>query len=211
MLKVATLIIIRPARMPVATRSDTAPGDRFAESLHRLVWEHVMPLLSDYARRKKIEYFFADIPKDARILEVGSGEGWVGEYLKTHGWKNYLGIDIKPPADIVGDLREWGKLGLEPASYDVIVAFEVIEHVDLFQEMYDLLRPGGKLLITTPVPHMDWACKILERVGLNQQRTSPHDHLTYFKDIPLFEPVDTRIVKLIGQWGKFRKPLRAST
>jgi 2-polyprenyl-3-methyl-5-hydroxy-6-metoxy-1,4-benzoquinol methylase len=169
-----------------------------------------MPLLSDYARRKKIEYFFGDIPQDARILEVGSGEGWVGQYLKQHGWKNYLGIDIKPPADIVGDLREWRKLGLKPESYDVIVAFEVIEHVDLFQEMYDLLRPGGMLLVTTPVPHMDWACKILERVGLNQRRTSPHDHLTYFKDIPLFEPVDTRIVKLIGQWGKFRKPLRAS-
>ena len=110
-----------------------------------------MPLLSEYARRKKIEYFFDDIPKDARILEVGSGEGWVGQYLKKHGWKNYLGIDIKPPADIVGDLREWRKLRLAPESYDVIVAFEVIEHVDLFQEMYDLLRPGGMLLVTTPV------------------------------------------------------------
>ena len=169
-----------------------------------------MPLLSDYARRKKIEYFFSDIPKDARILEVGSGEGWVGKYLKEHGWRNYLGIDIKPPADIVGDLRQWRSLGLQPESYDVIIAFEVIEHVDIYKEMYDLLRPGGMLLVTTPVPHMDWACKILERVGLNQRRTSPHDHLTYFKDIPLFEPVDTRIVKLIGQWGKFRKPARAA-
>jgi hypothetical protein len=26
-----------------------------------------------------------------------------------------------------------------------------------------------------------------------------------------FEPVDTRIVKSIGQWGKFRKPARAAT
>jgi 2-polyprenyl-3-methyl-5-hydroxy-6-metoxy-1,4-benzoquinol methylase len=164
-----------------------------------------MPLLSDYARRKKIEYFFGDIPKDAQILEVGCGAGWVGDYLKQHGWKSYLGIDVNPPADIVGDLRKWRELGLKPESYDVIVAFEVIEHVDLYQEMSDLLRPDGRLLVTTPVPHMDWACKMLEAVGLNQTRTSPHDHLIYFKDIPHFKPVDTRIVKLIGQWGKFKK------
>jgi hypothetical protein len=71
--------------------------------------------------------------------------------------------------------------------------------------MFDLLKPGGRLLVTTPVPHMDWACKTLERIGLNQQRTSPHSHLIYFKDIPFFTPVDTRVVKLIGQWGKFTK------
>jgi len=168
-----------------------------------------MPLLSDYARRKKIEYFFQDIPKDARILEVGAGSGWVGDYLKQHGWTNYQSIDIVPPADVVGDLRNWRQLGLEENSFDVIIAFEVIEHVHIFQEMYDLLRPDGRLLVTTPVPHMDWACKTLEAVGLNQKRTSPHDHLIYFKDIPLFEPVDTRVVKLIGQWGKFRKPAPA--
>jgi 2-polyprenyl-3-methyl-5-hydroxy-6-metoxy-1,4-benzoquinol methylase len=166
-----------------------------------------MPLLSNYARRKKIEYFFSNISQDARILEVGCGGGWVGEYLKQHGGHNYLGIDVNPPADIVGDLREWRRLGLQPESYDVLIAFEVVEHVDLYQEMYDLLRPGGLLLITTPVPHMDWACRLLEALGLNQKRTSPHDHLIYFKDIPLFEPVDTRIVKFIGQWGIFRKPL----
>jgi predicted SAM-dependent methyltransferase len=100
---------------------------------------------------------------------------------------------------------------LQPESYDVIIAFEVIEHVDIYQEMFDLLKPGGMLLVTTPVPHMDWACKLLEFSGLNQRRTSPHDHLIYFKDIPHFELADSRIVKLIGQWGKFRKPVAAGS
>ena len=121
-----------------------------------------MPLLSDYARRKKIEYFFGDIPKDARILEVGAGDGWVGRYLKDNGWTNYVSVDIVPPADIVGDLREWRKLGLEESSFDVIVAFEVIEHVDLYQEMYDLLKPGGRLFRQVlsqgaPRPDADWS------------------------------------------------------
>ncbi len=37
--------------------------------------EQSMPLLSDYAQKKKIEYFLNPIPKDSRILEVGCGLG----------------------------------------------------------------------------------------------------------------------------------------
>ena len=131
-----------------------------------------MPLLSEYARRKKINFFLKDISKDAKILEVGSGEGWVGEYLTRHGWKNYVGLDVEAPADIVGDIRNWAKLGLHLESFDVIIAFEVVERVAIFPALYDLLRPGG-LMVTTPLPHMDWACQILEAMGLNQRRTSP--------------------------------------
>jgi SAM-dependent methyltransferase len=115
-------------------------------------------------------------------------------------------MDLAPPADIVGDIREWRSLGLEPASFDAIVALEVVEHVDCFQECWDLLRPGGLLLLTTPVPEMDWACKLLEALGLNQRRTSPHDHLIHFDDIPLFQPVETSVKGFIAQWGVFAKP-----
>src|SRR5882724_9230347 len=143
-----------------------------------------MPLLSSLAGTKKLNYFTRRIPKSARILEIGSGSGWVGSHLKENGWQNYVGVDLFPPADIVGDIRNWRGLGLAPASFDVILAFEVVEHVDCFDACYQLLKPGGMLMVTTPVPHMDWAMKLLEGVGLNQKRTSPHDHLIYLKDVP---------------------------
>ena len=165
-----------------------------------------MAALSDYARRKKIDYFLEPLPKDARILEIGCGSRWVGDYLRSHGWNNYVGADLVSPADVVGDIREWRTLGLEPASFDVIVAFEVIEHVDFIQEAYDLLKPGGLLLLTSPVPHMDWAMKLLEGLGLNQRRTSPHDHLVYFERIRLFEPVRLTCKAGLSQWGILRKP-----
>jgi 2-polyprenyl-3-methyl-5-hydroxy-6-metoxy-1,4-benzoquinol methylase len=164
-----------------------------------------MPLLSQVARRKKIEYFLDRIPKDARILEIGSGQGWVGEYLKSEGWKNYTGLDIVPPADVVGDIRNWQALGIEKGSFDVIVAFEVVEHVDCFQECRDILKPGGMLMLTSPLPRMDWAMKILEFMGLNQKRTSPHDNLVNFKDISLFKRKDIKIVAFMSQWGIFYK------
>jgi len=164
-----------------------------------------MPLLSDYARRKKIAYFLQPIRPDARILEIGCGGGWVGEYLKSRGRTRYVGLDLSPPADVVGDVRDWRRLGLEPQSFDVIIAFEVVEHVDCFRECYDLLAPGGRLLLTSPLPRMDWAMKILEGLGLNQKRTSPHDHLVDLRTVPLFEKKEVRVVAMLSQWGILRK------
>jgi hypothetical protein len=81
--------------------------------------------------------------------------------------------------------------------------------VDCFQECHDLLKPGGLLMLTSPVPHMDWAMKTLEVLGLNQKRTSPHSNLTYFTKIPLFEPVELKTKAGLAQWGILRKPTQS--
>jgi SAM-dependent methyltransferase len=168
-----------------------------------------MPALSDYARRKKIEHFLAPLPKDANILEIGCGSKWVGEHLRNNGWIRYVGADLVPPADIVGDIKEWVALGLQPASFDAVIAFEVIEHVDLTKAAFDLLKPGGLLMLTSPVPHMDWAMKLLEKIGLNQPRTSPHTNLTYFEQLRDFECITIKRKAGLSQWGILRKPVTA--
>jgi 2-polyprenyl-3-methyl-5-hydroxy-6-metoxy-1,4-benzoquinol methylase len=164
-----------------------------------------MPILSRYARWKKIRYFLERIPKQDRILEIGCGSGWAAEYLRNHGWTNYTGIDLYPPADIVGDIRDWKELGMRAGAFDVILAFEVIEHVDCVKECYDLLKPGGRLLVTTPIPGADWFLKWLEAVGLNQKRTSPHEHLTDLRNVPCFEHKDVRRVGFLSQWAVLTK------
>jgi 2-polyprenyl-3-methyl-5-hydroxy-6-metoxy-1,4-benzoquinol methylase len=166
-----------------------------------------MPLISDTARKRKCAHFLDQIPKTARVLEIGSGAGWVGEYLRLGGWTNYTGMDLSPPADVVGDIKQWRNSGLQASSFDVIIAFEVIEHVDLVHETFDLLKPGGLLMLTSPVPHMDWVMKILETLGLNQKRTSPHSNLVYFPSLPLYEIIEYRKVAGLSQWGIMRKPL----
>ena len=75
--------------------------------------------------------------------------------------------------------------------------------------MHDLLRPGGMLYVTTPVPHMDWACQILERLGLNQTRSSKHTHLIYMKDVPKFKLERQQIKAFMSQWGEFSRPTTA--
>lgn len=167
------------------------------------------PLLSLYAQKKKIRYFIQDIPKDAKVLEVGCGSRWLGEYMRSQGWLHYQGIDLQPPADIVGDIRQWRKLGMQEKSFDYIIAFEVVEHVHIFNECSDLLKDDGVLMLTTPVPHMDWVLKILETVGLNQKRTSPHDHLLYVNTVEHFSPLELRTIAFLSQWGKLKKHLPA--
>lgn len=172
-----------------------------------------MPLISSYARRRKIKFFLEPIRKGCRILEIGSGNGWVGEYLRANGWNNFVGLDLRPSpgVDIVGNIENWRELGLLPESFDVIIAFEVMEHVDCFSECLALLKPGGVLLATSPVPHMDWFLKILEWCGLNQQRTSPHHHLRYFQEVKGFGKKRILIKAGLSQWAIFSKKHRLAS
>jgi len=157
------------------------------------------------AREEKIAYFLPFISPGAKVLEIGSASQWFKEAALRVEGVQYTDIDLFPPADIVGSVLQWRELGLLENSFDVIVAFEVIEHVDCFAACHALLRPGGKLLLTTPVPHFDWVMKILEVLGLNQTRTSPHNNLTYLRKVNFSGKKEIKIVHFLAQWGVFTK------
>ena len=158
-----------------------------------------------WMQKKRTDFFLSKIGPEDRVLEVGTGSGWFRREVEKHGCGTYVGIDLNPPADIVGDILQWQSLGLEQGSFDVIVAFEVVEHVDCFRACHDLLRPGGRMLITTPVPHFDWAMKILEGLGLNQKRTSPHSNLVYLNQVNEFATKDICHILALSQWAVFIK------
>src|SRR5450759_4179863 len=109
-----------------------------------------VPILSSIARKMKKLYFLNTVSKDDAVLEIGCGDGWVGRYLRERGVDRVIGIDTNPPAAVVGDIREWRDLGFDAESFDVIVAFEVLEHVDCMDDCFALLKPGGRLLVTSP-------------------------------------------------------------
>ncbi len=77
-----------------------------------------MNILSELARARKIRYFLKSIPRDAHILEVGSGTGWVSQYLKKNGYSNYANIDL----DWVMQILEFLKLNQKRTSpHDCLV------------------------------------------------------------------------------------------
>jgi len=94
---------------------------------------------SDLAR-----YYIVQKPGDPAVADVGAQQAWLA--------------DVRERARIVADMPlgavefledDITRSALEPASFDAIVSFEVLEHVgrprDAFLAMATLLRPGGVL------------------------------------------------------------------
>lgn len=104
-----------------------------------------------------LEYISGD------VLEIGCGEGRGVELLAPKA-KSFTGID--KIGSIIDNLKsKYPKgnfkqvvippfFGVESNAYDVVVSFQVIEHIknDLayLEEIHRVLKPGGKALITTP-------------------------------------------------------------
>lgn len=97
------------------------------------------------------------------VLEVGCGEGRGIDLLTRHA-RSFTAVDkIKPVIDRLKKKHPQAHFlsmnippltGLKDNAYDLVVSFQVIEHIhdDLLflRELHRVLRPGGTALLTTP-------------------------------------------------------------
>ena len=122
-------------------------------------------LLSDNPLHHRLlsAYVFAEKYINGDVLELGCGEGrGIDIILKKS--KSFTAIDkisevterlsIKYPKEKFISSSFPPLINIEDNSFDTIVTFQVIEHINndnLFvEEIYRILRPGGKALISTP-------------------------------------------------------------
>tara|TARA_B000000475_G_scaffold40988_1_gene30485 strand:+ start:161 stop:934 length:774 start_codon:yes stop_codon:yes gene_type:complete len=122
-------------------------------------------LLSDNPLHHRLlsAYVFAEKYINGDVLELGCGEGrGIDIILKKS--KSFTAIDkisevterlsIKHPKEKFISSSFPPLINIEDNSFDTIVTFQVIEHINndnLFvEEIYRILRPGGKALISTP-------------------------------------------------------------
>jgi 2-polyprenyl-3-methyl-5-hydroxy-6-metoxy-1,4-benzoquinol methylase len=153
------------------------------------------------AQKFKIKLIKPFITKKNRIIDLGCGNMWLTNYFKKRGYK-IKGFSLEPPADILGDVK---KYKFKRNFYDVVIALEMVEHVDCFKEIKSMLKPNGLLIITTPVPHLDWFCLIMEKLGVFQSRgNTPHINLLYIDKVPLFKKIVTKTFFFM-QFGVFKK------
>jgi SAM-dependent methyltransferase len=97
------------------------------------------------------------------VLEVGSGEGFGIAELAPRA-EHYIAVD-KYETLISKELQANNKITfiqtevpplkeIEDNSVDFVVSFQVIEHIKdderFLQEIHRVLRPGGKVILTTP-------------------------------------------------------------
>ncbi|WP_230631583.1 class I SAM-dependent methyltransferase [Sphingomonas sp. Leaf37] len=119
-------------------------------------------ILSDYLTR------YGNVPKGARILEIGCGTGHNLPMLATFG--DVDAIEIDPAAreiaserlgKPVGDARLPELPGVARGAYDLIAVLDVVEHIEddvaALKGMESLLKPGGKILIAVPAHQWLWS------------------------------------------------------
>lgn len=109
---------------------------------------------------------FMPAEKEISVLDIGCGYGAFLYFLKQAGYRNLSGVDFSEqqveiahelglPEVMCGSVED--KLAQTPdEAVDVVVAMDLLEHLemaDLFMtldEIYRLLKPGGKLIASVP-------------------------------------------------------------
>jgi len=106
-----------------------------------------------------------------RVLDVGCSSGYLARPLREAGAR-VVGIELDPAAAaearavceavVVGDV-ESVDLPFEPASFDVVLCGDVVEHLRdpgaALARLRQFLRPGGRLVLTTPNV-ANWAIRL---------------------------------------------------
>src|SRR5918993_3994173 len=176
-------------------------------------------------RRKIIAAFVEEIcrrvsDRRPRILDVGCGTGANLIMLSNYG--DAEGVDVSE--DALAFCRERGldkvRLGAgealpyEDGTFDLVTAFDVVEHMDDdlagLSEMRRVLRPGGRVLLFVPTFMFLWGLqdevsnhrrryrlpelrRVLEQAGFKIER-STYANITFFAPILLVR----KLMRLTG-------------
>jgi SAM-dependent methyltransferase len=99
-----------------------------------------------------------------RVLDAGCGLGYGAAMLQLAGASEVIAVDVageivevarqRVPAEVTCETADVADLPYDDDSFDMVVSFEVIEHVDrpdaVLDEFARVLGPGGLLVISSP-------------------------------------------------------------
>jgi 2-polyprenyl-3-methyl-5-hydroxy-6-metoxy-1,4-benzoquinol methylase len=174
---------------------------------HEALWETIPAGLepADFQRRSR--FLLEHVRGGSRVLDVGCGEGRFAAALAAAGAR-VTGLDVAeeplrrarvqhPELELLR-VEEAGPWPLEDASFDVVWAGEVIEHVadtaGWLSELRRVLRSGGSLLLSTPaVGPAQLAAAALSRRSFASRFDPRGEHLRFYSRATL-----TRLIEDVG-------------
>ena len=141
------------------------PLDRLPLSLQRHIL-HFEATIED-----TVGTFANELPANARVLDAGAGECQYADHFRAF---RYTALDLGigdtswsyQRLDVLGDLAS---MPFEDHTFDAALNIVTLEHVSdpagVLAELYRCLKPGGRLLLITP---LEW-----------EEHQQPHDYFRY--------------------------------
>ena len=150
------------------------------------------------------------------LLDVGVGDGYTIRLLKPEG--RVTGIDID--RESVTSAKERGidahegsvyRIPFLDRSFGLVTCMEVLEHLeqpkDALKEIVRVLRPGGYVVVTTPIPSWKWNATwwVWSKFGPGRRwETTPHVSDLHMKERPgedgdlqtLFKELGCKVLKM---------------
>jgi 2-polyprenyl-3-methyl-5-hydroxy-6-metoxy-1,4-benzoquinol methylase len=166
--------------MAGADRLDAIPGDY----QYRAITDgFVIQRYWHLAKLRLVDSVIAPTTADV-ILDVGCGSGVVADHLAAAGAR-VNGVDVNPRAirfasttfrrpNLAFEVGQVERIALPSSTFSWVACLELVEHLDdravaqLLDRMHRALRPGGRILITTPNyrgtwPLLEWT---VDRLGI---------------------------------------------
>lgn len=178
-----------------------------SRSYHETLWEGVQAGSRPPELALRGRFLLEHVSAGERLLDVGCGEGLFASELGRAG-VHVVGVDVAETPlrrarerDPALDLRlvdPDGPWPIEDASFDAVWAGETIEHVadtaGWLSEARRVLRPGGRLLLSTPA---HGRLRVL-RLALSRRAFEVHfdplaDHLRFY--------TRSGLIRLLGEFG----------
>lgn len=156
-------------------------------------------LLDSILRQLRINAVKKHITPNSVVCDIGCGAK--GSFLKAISGNIAQGIGIDKRVDnynnsklrfINNDLGT--SLPLESSTIDYATIIAVIEHVDhpqeILKEIYRILKPGGKIILTTPSPSSKAVLEILAFKLHLISKELIEEHKYYFNKAELQKSLD---------------------
>lgn len=136
------------------------------------------------------------VKRNDKILDLGTGTGYIAFPLaEKYRTSTIIGLDIvtetlkrnaiKAEKSNINNLRfisyNGNILPFLDNSFDIIIARYTLHHfpniMQSFEEMYRILKPNGKLLISDPTPNENDSCQFVDKF----MQVKPDGHIKFYR------------------------------
>jgi SAM-dependent methyltransferase len=151
----------------------------------------------------QFQYKVFDFVKDSEsLLDFGAGDLTLKNKFTKAGYKGqYFTCDVS--TDFKYDFSSLEEIISKKKKFDAVLVLEVIEHLSLSEfekflpALISLLKPGGKLVISTPNPH---SINSVWSTDLTHVKSYPHPDLWALFTLKGFECRPYRVIWTRKKW-----------